>query len=106
MQVDPAAGTSGLLLAGLERLMDPLLVIPPFFIWDAARHNTVVLSRYASTTRSRFRAAVVHVRAVQAASAAMALVVIRSSSWQMLSTSASENSPSGPVGARSLKGGS
>jgi hypothetical protein len=34
-QVDPAAGTSWLLLAGLERLMDPLLVNPPFSIWDA-----------------------------------------------------------------------
>jgi hypothetical protein len=34
-QDDPAAGTSGLLLAGLERLMDPLLVNPPFSIWDA-----------------------------------------------------------------------
>ena len=35
-QVDPAAGTSGLLLAGIERLMDPLLVNPPFCIRDAA----------------------------------------------------------------------
>jgi hypothetical protein len=34
-QVDPAAGTSGLLLAGLERLMDPLLVNPPFSSRDA-----------------------------------------------------------------------
>ena len=40
----------------------------------------------------------------QAACAAMALVVTRLSSWQMVSTSASENSPSGPIGARSLKG--
>ena len=42
----------------------------------------------------------------QAACAAIALILIRSSRWQMLLTSASENSPSGPVGARSLKGGS
>ena len=35
-QVDPAAGTSGLLLAGIERLMDPLLVNPPFSSRDAA----------------------------------------------------------------------
>ena len=35
-QVDPAAGTSGLLLEGMERLMDPLLVNPPFSSRDAA----------------------------------------------------------------------
>jgi hypothetical protein len=35
-QFEPAAGTSGLLMAGINRLMDPLLVNPPFSILDAA----------------------------------------------------------------------
>jgi hypothetical protein len=35
-QVDPAAGTSGLLLAGIGRFMDPLLVNPPFSSGDVA----------------------------------------------------------------------
>jgi hypothetical protein len=35
-QVDPAVGTSGLLMAGIERLKDPLLVNPPFSLRDAA----------------------------------------------------------------------
>jgi hypothetical protein len=35
-QVDPAAGTSGLLMAAMERLKDPLLVNPPFSLRDAA----------------------------------------------------------------------
>ena len=35
-RVDPAAGTSGLLMAALERLKDPLLVNPPFSLQDAA----------------------------------------------------------------------
>lgn len=31
-QVDPAAGTSGLLLAAMEPLKDPLLANPPFVL--------------------------------------------------------------------------
>jgi len=44
--------------------------------------------------------------ACQAACGTKARVRVSASNWQMLSTSASENRPSGPVGARSLKGGS
>jgi hypothetical protein len=34
-QFEQASGTSGLLMAGTDRLMDHLLVNPPFSIWDA-----------------------------------------------------------------------
>ncbi len=44
--------------------------------------------------------------AAQAACSVLARVVISWSKWQMLSTSTSVNRPSGPMGARSLKGGS
>lgn len=35
-QIEPTAGTSGMLMAAMERLNDPLLVNPPFCMQDQA----------------------------------------------------------------------